>query len=457
MFQPFPLCGMISMMPVSRRSMLAGLGAGFLTGGKRLKAMVPQDETAGHRAVDGDDRERVDWVEKLTITVGQKKGDVVGQDDKVIQAAVDYVARLGSGTVKIGPGVYRLRNSIHLPSGIHLEGCGAETVLTKIPSQKVMLAADSDWYDQEITLAGVADFRIGDAVTLVGKNPHHGGAQVIKRTLVARSGNRFKLNEGLRKNLWTSEMPTCESLFPLLTSENCSDVLIENLCLDGNRANNANLNGNFGGNIFLQDCQRFHIRNVESRNYNGDGISFQICHDVHVEKCHIHSNQGNGLHPGSGSQRPIMRGNLLEDNNIGLFWCWGVKHGLAEQNQMHGNRSQGMSIGHNDTDNVMRDNDIKRSGKVGVLFRDDSRGRDFWANRNVLENNRIIDSGGEGGIAIDILGNTKDTLIARNTIRETRASAKRRGIRIAASVERLKLLENVIEGFEVPILDDRNS
>ncbi|MAI34337.1 MAG: hypothetical protein CMM07_22060 [Rhodopirellula sp.] len=447
---------MISMMPVSRRNMLACLGAGFLTGGKRLKAMVPQDETAGHRAVDGDDRERVDWVDQLTINVGQKKGDIVGQDDKAIQAAVDYVARLGSGTVKVGPGVYWLRNSIHLPSGVHLQGCGADTVLTKIPSQQVALAADSDWYDQEITLAGEADFQIGDGVTLFGKNPHHGGAQVIKRTLVARAGKRFKLNEGLRKNLWVSEKPTCASLFPLLTSENCSDVLIENICLDGNLANNANLNGNYGGNIFLQDCKRFHIRNVESRNYNGDGVSFQICHDVHVEGCHIHGNQGNGLHPGSGSQRPIMRGNRLEDNNIGLFWCWGVKHGLAEQNRVHGNRSQGMSIGHNDTDNLIRDNDITRSGKVGVLFRDDSRGQDFWANRNVLENNRIIDSGGESGIAIDILGNTKDTLVAGNTIRETRASAKRRAIRIAASVERLNLRENVIEGFDIPIVDERS-
>lgn len=437
--------------------MLACMGVGFLAGGKRLESMGPQDETVGNRAVDGDDRERVNWAEKLTVTVGQKTGDVVGQDDKAIQAAVDYVARLGCGTVKIGPGVYRLRNSIHLPSGIHLKGSGTETVLTKIRSQKVALAADSDWYDQEITLAATADFRIGDGVTLVGKNPHHGGVQVIKRTLVARAGNRFKLNEGLRKNLWMSEEPTCASLFPLLTSEKCSDVLIENLCLDGNLANNANLNGNYGGNIFLQDCKRFQIRNVESRNYNGDGISFQICHDVHVENCHVHGNRGNGLHPGSGSQRPIMRGNLLENNEIGLFWCWGVKHGFAEQNRMDANRSQGMSIGHNDTDNVMRDNDITRSGKVGVLFRDDSRGQDFWANRNVLENNRIIDSGEESGIAIDILGKTKDTLVAKNTIRETRSSANRRGIRIAASVERLKLRENIIEGFDVPIVDQRSS
>ncbi|MDB4353517.1 right-handed parallel beta-helix repeat-containing protein [bacterium] len=437
--------------------MLSSVGAGFLAGVTRSHAMAPPTEKGAQRFVDGDDRTGVEWADELIIRVGQNKGDIVGQDDKAIQAAVDYVARLGSGTVKIGPGIYRLRNSIHLPSGIRLTGCGAESILTKIDSREVELSADSDWYDQEVTLADAAGFKVGDGVTLMGKSPHHGGTQVIKRTLVARAGNRFKLNDGLRKNLWMSEKPTCASLFPLLTSENCSDVLIENLCLDGNLANNANLNGNYGGNIFLQDCNRFTIRNVEARNFNGDGISFQICHDVHVEKCHIHGNQGNGLHPGSGAQRPVMRGNLLENNNIGLFWCWGVKHGLAEQNRIKGNRAQGMSIGHNDTDNLMRDNEIIGSGKVGVLFRDDSRGQDFWANRNVLENNRVIDSGDENGIAIDIRGNTKDVLLAGNTIRENRGPAKREGIHIGKAVERLTLRHNVIEGLENQIVDDRKS
>ena len=57
-------------------------------------------------------------------------------------------------------------------------------------------------------------------------------------TLVARSGNRFKLNDGLRENLWVSAKPTCSSLFPLLTSERTADVVIEDLTLDGNRQQN---------------------------------------------------------------------------------------------------------------------------------------------------------------------------------------------------------------------------
>jgi hypothetical protein len=330
-------------------------------------------------------------------------------------------------------------------------------VITKIASETVALADDSNWFDQEITLADAKDFRVGDGVLLQAKNPHNGSTDYIKRTLVARSGNRFKLNDGLRENLWLSGKPTCSSLFPLLTSENTADVIIENLTIDGNGQNNENLNGNYAGCIFLQDCNRFTFRKVEARNYNGDGISFQVCHDVVVDECHCHDNTNLGVHPGSGSQRPLIRNSRMVGNNIGLFWCWGVKYGLAEGNQMDGNRSYGISIGHCDTDNVMRKNRITKSGKVGILFRDESRGRDFWANRNLVEDNVILDSGGENGVAVDITGKTHDVRIMGNEIRETRGPAARTGIRIAKDAGPVELEGNTIEGFATAIADRRGS
>lgn len=434
---------------VTRRGFLATTGALVTAGSLGFAGDSPP--VTNPRATDGDDAHEPAWDERLTVTVGPKHADLVGTDDKVIQAAIDYIARLGAGTVKLLPGTFTLRNSVFLPSRLRLIGSGPDTVITKGPSETVAVSADSDWYDQEITLSDAADFRVGDGVTITTIDPHNGGTDVIKRTLVARAGNRFKLNAGLRENVWLSGKPTCSSLFPLLTSEHTSDVLIENLTLDGNLANNQNLNGNYGGCIFLQDCNRYTIRGVETRNYNGDGISFQICHDVLVENCHSHDNADLGLHPGSGSQRPVMRGNRLERNTIGLFWCWGVKYGLAESNRIDANRSYGVSIGHNDTDNVMRNNDITGSGKVGILFRDESRGADFWPNRNTVENNRIADSGDENGIAIDIQGKTKDVRITGNTIRETRAPMNRTGIRIAASTLNIELAQNTIEGFATAV------
>lgn len=444
------------MASLSRRRLLAAFSGSLIA--SRMPLLAQDDRrpaVTNPRATDGDEAHEPEWEQRLTITVGLEKADLVGRDDKVIQAAVDYVARLGGGTIHVLPGTYTLRNAIFLPSRIRLLGSGAQSVLTKIDSVTVDLADDSDWYDQEVTLSDARAFRVGDGVVLRATNPHNGSQDVIKRTLVARSGQRFKLDEGLRENLWLSGKPTCSSLFPLLSSERTSDVVIENLTLDGNRENNENLDGNYGGCIFLQDGNRYTIRQVTARNYNGDGISFQVCHDARVEDCHSHDNADLGVHPGSGSQRPLIRRNRLERNGIGLFWCWGVKYGLAEENRIDANRNYGISIGHNDTDNVMRNNEITRSGRVGILFRDESRGRDFWANRNLVEGNRILDSGAEEGIGIDIQGRTKDVRIIANEIRETRGSEQRIGIRIAQQAGPVELAGNMIEGFAMAIEDQR--
>ena len=440
---------------LSRRRFLAAFSGSLIASRIPLRAQDGRPAVTNPRATDGDEAHEPAWEQKLTITVGRDKADLVGRDDKVIQAAVDYVARLGGGTVHVLPGTYTLRSAIFLPSRIRLLGSGAASVLTKIESATVDLADDSDWYDQEMTLADARGFRVGDGVVLRATNPHDGSQEVIKRTLVARSGSRFKLNDGLRKNLWLSGKPTCSLLFPLLTSQRTADVVIENLTLDGNRENNENLNGNYGGCIFLQDCNRYTIRQVTARNYNGDGISFQVCHDVRVEDCHSHDNADLGVHPGSGSQRPLILRNRLDRNGIGLFWCWGVKYGLAEENRIDENRNYGISIGHNDTDNVMRNNEITRSGRVGILFRDESRGRDFWANRNLIEGNRIVDSGSEAGVGIDIQGRTKDVRVIANEIRETRGPERRIGIRIAQEAGAVELAANTIEGFETNVADLR--
>ncbi|MFI4850792.1 MAG: right-handed parallel beta-helix repeat-containing protein [Gimesia chilikensis] len=442
---------------VSRRQFLgAALATGLGSAATGRLAAGQKPAVNNPRATDGDQRFEPKWDERLSISVGTDKGDIIGSSDKALQAAIDYIAGKGGGTVQILPGTFTLRNALHLPSHIRLLGSGPETIITKGPSETVAISEDSDWYDQEITLEKSAGFQVGDGVVLVTKNPSTGGQDVIKRTLVARSGNRFKLNDGLRKNVWLSGKPTVASLFPLLTSEYTRDVVIENLTLDGNRKNNTNLNGNYGGCIFLQDCNRYTVRNVTARNYNGDGISFQICHDVKVENCHSHDHEGLGVHPGSGSQRPLILNNRFENNHIGLFWCWGVKYGLAEKNQLTGN-DIGISIGHNDTDNVMRENIVADSKQVGILFRNDARGKNFWANRNTVVKNQILNSGAANGVAIDITGRTSDLVIKENLISEQRQPMQRTGIRIGPEAGKIELADNEIEGFMKSIDDQRQT
>jgi hypothetical protein len=397
------------------------------------------------RATSGDTAVEPDWSDRLTITVGPGKADLGGDTEKVIQAGVDYVARLGGGTVKIMPGVYRLRNAVYLQSKVRLLGSGADTLLLKEPSVKTKLAADSDWYDQEITLENATGFQVGDGVCLRAKNAHNSSEVVVKRTLVARTGNRFKLDRPLRENLWKLGNAYATTLFPLVCGENVIGCAIEGLTLDGNRAKNDNLDGNHAGCIFLQDCSRITIHGVTARNYNGDGISWQICHDVTVEDCVSENNAQLGLHPGSGSQRPIIRNNRVRGNDIGIFFCWGVKFGLAEHNQLEGNRV-GISIGHRDTDNLITHNEIRGSKEVGVLFRPE-RGKDFAGHRNRLVKNRLIDNGGAKAAAIDIQGATEAIVLEENDIVEMRQPAERIGVRLGADTRDIRLTGNRIEGF----------
>jgi len=397
------------------------------------------------RATLGDAQVEPPWERRLTVSVGPAGADIVGTSQTAIQAAVDYVARLGGGTVHILPGTYRLRNAVYLQSKVRLLGSGAQTVLVKEPSTTTTLAADSDWFDQEITLADAQGFDIGDGICLRTKNPNGGPEDVVKRTLVARSGQRFKLDQGLRKNFWRIGKTTVSTLFPLISGENVADVTIENLVLDGNRAHNANLNGNYAGCIFLQECNRIVIRGVTARNYNGDGISWQICHDVLVENCTSQGHAGLGLHPGSGSQRPVIRNNRLVDNDIGLFFCWGVRYGIAQGNHIEGNRV-GISIGHHDTDNRVTGNEILGSRSVGLLFRPE-RGKDFTGNRNRIEKNRFVDNGPEQGFAVDIQGGTEAIELADNEIVDTRGGPRRIAVRLGPETRDITPRHNHIQGF----------
>ncbi len=384
--------------------------------------------------------------------MGPEKADIVGSDHRLIQAAVDYVAGLGGGTVQILPGTYRFRNAVQLRSGIRIVGSGVDSVCIKEPSVNALLLENSDWYDQEVTLANAAGFEVGDGIVLRTKNPNNGSVDTYKRTLVARSGKRFKLNQMLVENFWTKEGASASTLFALFDGFRVSDVAIENICLDGNRTKNEFLNGNYVGCIFLRESNRINLRKVTTRNFNGDGISWQVCHDVRAEDCHSHGHAGYGLHPGSGSQRTVVTGSRLEQNDIGFFFCWGVKWALVENNKMIDNRRFGVSIGHNDTDNVVRNNEVLRSGKTGIYLRQEH-GPTFAPSRNHIEANRVVDSGNESGIAVDIEGVTESVLLKSNVLLETRQSASRVGVRISKDAKQIALAENSIDGFSAAVVD----
>ena len=46
----------------------------------------------------------------VRVTVGIGDAEIIGSDNRALQAAVDYVGNLGGGLVVIGPGTYLMRD-----------------------------------------------------------------------------------------------------------------------------------------------------------------------------------------------------------------------------------------------------------------------------------------------------------------------------------------------------------
>ena len=95
-------------------------------------------------------KEARDLSKAIEVTVGPRRSDFVGKDHLALQAAVDYVAARGGGTVRIRAGTYEMDNSLFLRDKIHLIGAGDDTILRKCPSEKTRLTDDTDWYDTTV-------------------------------------------------------------------------------------------------------------------------------------------------------------------------------------------------------------------------------------------------------------------------------------------------------------------
>ena len=77
--------------------------------------VAEQPPLTNPRQTSGDNTVTPKWEEQLTVTVGPKDADIIGHDQRAIQAAVDYVARLGGGTVHIQAGFW-LSDPLRHPS-----------------------------------------------------------------------------------------------------------------------------------------------------------------------------------------------------------------------------------------------------------------------------------------------------------------------------------------------------
>jgi len=389
------------------------------------------------------------------IKVGRENADITGADNRALQAAVDYVANLGGGTVEVGPGEYLMRDSLHMRSNVTVRGTPGKTVLRKADGAASALAIDGDYGEEQITLASPSGFDVGCGVAIWDKSS--GGFHTTVARITGRRGNTVSISRPLNADCMASNAAQAATVFPVVSGVDVDGVRIEHLVVDGSKSANANLNGCRGGGIYF--CRGFGavIDHCTVRNFNGDGISFQQSNDVTVADCVSENNANLGLHPGSGSQRPTVRNCTARGNgDDGLFLCWRVRHGVFEDNLLDSNGRNGISIGHKDTDNLLRRNRVTGNGRDGVLFRNESEG--MAAHRNRLEDNLIENNGQKAEVAgVRVQGQTNGLVLKNNTVRDTRPAGQRRqttGVRVEKDAGALTIDGNAIDG-EQPVKDER--
>ena len=391
------------------------------------------------------------------IIVGRSDADIVGADNRALQAAVDYVAVLGGGVVEIGPGEYLMHDSLHLRSFVTVRGTPGKTILRKADGASSPLAVDGDFGEEQVTVKDPNGFMVGDGIAVWDAGA--GGFHLTVARITGRRGSTFAMDHPLMSDCMVANSGMAAAVFPVVSGCEIEAARVEHLIVEGNREHNVHLDGCRGGGIYLYRSFGTVIERCTVRHYNGDGLSFQQSNDVTVSDCLSEQNASLGIHPGSGSQRATVRGCTSRNNGEdGLYLCWRVRHGRFEDNLLEGNGRFGISLGHKDTDNLLRHNQVRGNRQDGVCFRDESLA--MASHRNVLEGNLIENNGvGQDAAGVHVEGETQDLVIRDNQIRDTRPVEQRRqvvGVRLDEKVGPLKLDRNDIEA-PVPLKDARKS
>ncbi len=374
------------------------------------------------------------------ITVGQANADLIGTDNRALQAAVDYVAALGGGLVEIGAGQYTMHDSLHLRSHVTVRGQKGKTILRKADSIVAPLSCDGDFGEEQFTVDDPTGFAVGYGVAIW--DDRAGGFHTRVARITGQNGNTFSIDKPLMADCMVHNHAKAATVFPVISAYDTEGVRLENLTIEGNRDNNIPLNGCRGAGIFLYRAHGTVMQGCMIRGYNGDGISFQQSNDVTITECISERNAGLGLHPGSGSQRPVIRHCIARFNGTdGLFLCWRVKYGLFENNVLEQNKRFGISIGHKDSDNLFRHNTLRQNKQHGLFFRNETLPMAPHRNRfeqNVIENN--------GSAEIRIRGEVRNLVFTDNVIRDTQEQGDGNiGIQIEEKVGPVRLKNNTIE------------
>jgi len=125
-----------------------------------------------------------------------------------------------------------------------------------------------------------------------------------------------------------------------------------------------------------------------------------------------------------------------------------VQRGEFRNNVSYSNLRYGISIGHQDTDNLFENNRVYENASHGVCFRDET--EQNGGHRNVFRNNTIEDNGvgGKTSYGFYVGGSTHDIVIEKNVIRSTGKGMQKAAVWIGRDAKRVTVNDNQTSGLE---------
>ena len=358
------------------------------------------------------------------ITVGGPSASIQGFTNQDIQIAVDALPAEG-GTVKLDPGEFKMMAPVRLRSNVKLIGSGAKTILKRIDGYHSKFVIDADYGELKITVEDASGFKPGMSIQITDK-PNSGCWDVTTATITDIVKDTLYFDTYLIRDYDSELNGMVTNAGSCVSVHDAQNVYISDFTVDGNKEKNDLLDGCNGGGIAIIKSKNVTVEKVHVKDFNGEGITWQITENVTVRNCEISACTNMGLHPGTGSPNSLIENNNSHNNKVGLFICWRVHHSVVRGNQFHNNSENGISTGHKDSDVLFEKNHIYENMQDGVYVREEDDKNS--PHRNTFINNIVENNGGNGFF---ISGKPSNMLIKENVIRSTIKGKQKAAIFIA--------------------------
>jgi hypothetical protein len=381
------------------------------------------------------------------ITVGGANADIKGFTSEAIQTAIEALRNSqNGGTVMMLPGNYDITSPVRLYDNMILSGSGEKTVLKKCKGFSSPFALDADYGELKITVKDASGFKVGMGVAIYD-DTQRSGWDLTTATITAINGNEVYIDDYLLRDYHADKKGTLSNSCSVISAVEAENVTISNLTVDGSRESNDMIDGCRAGGIYLHKVHKALVENVTVKNYNSDGISWQLTEYVTIRNSEVYGCSNSGLHPGTGSPYTLIEGNKSHDNGgYGLFVCWRVRNGIVRDNIFKNNGKNGICTGHKDIDMLYEGNTISENGADGIHLRGELPLN--APHRSVFKNNLIENNGmKEKGYGLSVNCKAEGVILEDNIIRNTGSGKQAGAVLLMSNSLPVEMRNNKISGL----------